>query len=145
MRAVVQRVISASVEAGGSTVAETGKGILVLFGVHKGDVEDKARFLASKIANMRIFEDDQGKMNLSVIDVGGEVLAVPQFTLAADTRKGRRPSFDTAEDPDKAQALFELFCDTLAAEGVKTARGAFQEHLHVSLTNDGPVTFVLEK
>jgi D-tyrosyl-tRNA(Tyr) deacylase len=140
---VIQRVASAAVDMDDQRVAAIEKGILALVGVEKGDGEKEARFLANKVSNMRIFEDENGRMNLSVIDIGAQLLAVPQFTLAADLRKGRRPSFDTAAEPDRARELFELFADSVAAEGIEVARGSFQEHMHVSLVNDGPVTFVL--
>ncbi len=145
MRIVIQRVLSAAVDVDDRMVAEIERGILALVGVEKSDGEEQVRFLAGKMVGMRIFEDDNGKMNLSVGDIGGKVLAVPQFTLAADVRKGRRPSFDTAAEPDRAREVFEVFADAVAAEGIDVARGAFQKHMHVSLVNDGPVTFVLEK
>ena len=145
MRIVIQRVLSAAVDVDGRRVAEIERGILALVGIAKGDGENQARFLAGKVIGMRIFEDDSGRMNLSVGDIGGKVLAVPQFTLVADVRKGRRPSFDTAAEPDRAREVFELFADAAAAGGVEVERGAFREHMHVSLVNDGPVTFVLEK
>ena len=126
MRIVIQRVLSASVDVEGRRIAESGKGILVLLGVEKGDGEEQAKFLASKIANMRIFEDENGRMNLH------------------GAGKGRRPSFDTAAEPDHAGKLFDVFSDSVVAEGITVARGAFREHMHVSLVNDGPVTFVLE-
>ncbi len=144
MRAVVQRVVDASVSVDGSTIASIGSGLVILLGVEKDDTEERAQHLASRIINMRIFEDSEGKMNLSIVDIGGEILAVPQFTLAADVRKGRRPSFDTAARPDQARRLFAVFTDSMTDEGVNVAKGAFQEHMHVSLVNDGPVTFVVE-
>lgn len=144
MRTVVQRVIRASVDVDSSIVASIGKGLLVLLGAEKDDSEEQTQHLASRIINMRIFEDSEGKMNLSVIDIGGEILTVPQFTLAANVTKGRRPSFDTAAPPDRARQLFEVFADSINSKGVNVARGAFQEHMHVSLVNDGPVTFVVE-
>ncbi len=144
MRVVIQRVDRAAVEVDGREVARIERGILALVGVEKGDGEKEARFLADKVVHMRIFEDDGGRMNLSVMDIGAQVLAVPQFTLAADVRKGRRPSFDAAAAPEDAQGLFELFAESVASEGIGVERGSFQEHMHVSLVNDGPVTFVLE-
>ncbi len=144
MRSVVQRVVDAGVDVDGSMIASIGSGLVVLLGVKKDDTEEQARHLASRVVNMRIFEDAAGKMNLAVADVGGEILAVPQFTLAADVRKGRRPSFDTVAEPGRAKQLFEVFADSIAAEGVRVAKGAFREHMHVSLVNDGPVTFVVE-
>lgn len=144
MRAVIQRVSRASVDIDGATIAEIERGLLVLLGIEKGDSKKEAERLASKVVNMRIFEDSEGKMNLSVSDIEGQVLAVPQFTLTADVRKGRRPSFDSAAEPGDARPLFEVFAVSCHAAGVSVARGAFQEHMHVSLVNDGPVTFVLE-
>ena len=144
MRAVAQRVINASVQVGDTTVAEIGKGILVLFGVHKGDGEDKARFLASKIANMRIFEDDQGKMNLALADMAGAMLVVSQFTLLGDCRRGRRPGFTAAAPPEVAERLYTVFVQTVAAVGIEVATGRFRQHMEVELVNDGPVTLLLD-
>ena len=144
VRAVVQRVSRASVDVDGTTIAEIASGLLVLLGIEKSDGKEEAERLASKVVNMRIFEDSDGKMNLSVSDIEGQVLAVPQFTLAADVRKGRRPSFDNAAEPGHARRLFEIFAVSCHAAGAGVCRGAFQEHMHVSLVNDGPVTFVLE-
>lgn len=144
MRAVIQRVETATVDVGTHRVAAIRKGLLIFLGVAKGDGEEQARELASKTVNMRIFEDESGKMNLNVSEAGGQVLTVPQFTLAADVSKGRRPSFDTAAPPDEARRLFKLYADTIAAGGILVARGAFGEHMHVTLINDGPVTFVVD-
>lgn len=144
MRAVVQRVSHASVEVGGEMVAAIGKGFVVLLGVTQGDEAAHADYLARKIAGLRVFEDALDKMNLDLTAVGGQVLAVSQFTLCADVRKGRRPSFTRAAAPQPAQALYERFCDSLAAEGVSVAKGVFQAHMAVSLVNDGPVTLWLD-
>jgi len=144
MRAVVQRVRRASVTVGQERVAEIGQGLLVLLGVAKEDGEEQARWLAEKIAQLRIFEDAEGKMNRSLLEVGGEALIVSQFTLYGDARKGRRPSFDHAADPEKARALYEKFIDNLTKLGIQTSWGVFQAKMLVHLENDGPVTLILE-
>ncbi len=144
MRAVVQRVRRAWVMVDETRVAEIGRGLLVLLGVAKGDGEEQARWLAEKIAQLRVFEDDAGKMNRSLLEMGGEALIVSQFTLYGDARKGRRPSFDQAADPEKARALYEKFIDNLATLGIQTSQGMFQAKMLVSLENDGPVTLILE-
>ena len=144
MRAVVQRVSEASVSIDGEIVSRIGKGLLILLGVGADDTESDAEYLADKIANLRIFEDEKGKMNLSVLDVGGEAMVVSQFTLYGDCRKGRRPSFTRAAKPDKAQALYSYFILRLREEGVPTREGVFQAHMKVNLTNDGPVTILLD-
>ncbi len=144
MKAVIQRVLSASVEVDGKTVGSTGKGILVLLGVEKGDGEKDADWMAEKIAGLRIFEDSEGKMNLSVQDMGGGILAVSQFTLAGNCSKGRRPSFDTAAPPEEANGLYEYFLGRLRQTGIPVETGIFQANMRVSLVNDGPVTFILE-
>jgi D-tyrosyl-tRNA(Tyr) deacylase len=144
MKAVIQRVSGARVEVAGATVGEIGRGILVLLGVEKGDGERDAAWLADKISALRIFEDEAGKMNLSVHDIGGEMLAVSQFTLAGNCSKGRRPSFDTAAPPEEANLLYENFVTNLRALGVPVATGIFQADMQVHLVNDGPVTFVLD-
>ncbi|MBI2355536.1 MAG: D-tyrosyl-tRNA(Tyr) deacylase [Deltaproteobacteria bacterium] len=145
MKAVIQRVISASVVVDGETVGEIGRGILVLLGVEKGDDESKADWLAEKIVNLRIFSDTEGKMNLSLVDVGGGLLAVSQFTLAGNCAKGRRPSFDTAAPPDEGRRLYEYFATAARRLGTPVATGIFQADMQVSLVNDGPVTFILER
>lgn len=145
MRALIQRVSQASVSVDGQEVAAIGQGFLVLLGVGQGDGEAQAAWLAKKIAGLRLFEDQAGKMNLSLADVDGAVLAVSQFTLYGDARKGRRPSFGQAASPQQAQALYEKFCHLLAAEGVPVQQGVFQAHMQVALVNDGPVTLWLEK
>lgn len=144
MKAVIQRVLKASVEIDGEKVGEIDKGIVLLLGVEKGDDADDASWLMSKIANLRIFEDDSGKMNLSVLDVAGAILAVSQFTLAGNCSKGRRPSFGTAALPDKANILYEFSVAELKRLGCSVATGVFQATMQVSLINDGPVTFVLD-
>ena len=144
MRAVVQRVSEASVSVDGEIVSRIGKGLLILLGVGADDTESDAEYLADKIANLRIFEDEKGKMNLSVLDVGGEAMVVSQFTLYGDCRKGRRPSFTQAARPDKAQALYSYFILRLREEGVPTREGVFQAHMKVNLTNEGPVTILLD-
>jgi D-tyrosyl-tRNA(Tyr) deacylase len=143
MRLVLQRVSGASVKVGGYTVGEIGRGFLVLVGVGRGDDREQARSLAAKVANLRVFEDEEGKSNLSLLDVKGEALVVSQFTLYADTRKGRRPSFTAAADPDEAAALVEQLRLGLEAVGVHTESGEFGAHMVVSLVNDGPYTVLL--
>lgn len=144
MRAVVQRVRSASVSVAEGEIARTGRGLVVLLGIAKDDEAADVNYMAEKISNLRIFEDGAGKMNLSVLDVGGEVLVVSQFTLMGDCRKGRRPSFDKAAAPDKAERLYNDFIEMLKACGVPTQTGRFQAKMIVALENDGPVTFVLD-
>ncbi len=144
MKAVIQRVNGARVEVGGETVGRIGKGMLILLGVEKGDGERDADWLAEKIVNLRIFEDAAGKMNLSVLDIGGGLLAVSQFTLAGNCAKGRRPSFDSAAPPEEANWLYEYFTAKLRETGITVETGVFQAMMQVSLVNDGPVTFILE-
>jgi D-tyrosyl-tRNA(Tyr) deacylase len=144
MRVVVQRVSSASVTVESRIVGEIGPGLLVLLGVTHADTVEQARYLAGKVVGLRIFEDENGKMNRAVTDVDGAILAVSQFTLYGDCRKGRRPSFDAAARPDQAQALYDEFVRAVAALGVRVATGVFQAHMKVELVNDGPVTLVLE-
>lgn len=144
MKAVIQRVGAATVEVDAKIAGQIGKGILVLLGVEKGDGERDAAWLAEKIANLRIFEDDKGKMNLSVREIGGELLAVSQFTLAGNCAKGRRPSFDSAAPPEEANRLYEYFLEKLREQGLPVETGIFQAMMQVSLVNDGPVTFILE-
>ncbi|MCL6639504.1 MAG: D-tyrosyl-tRNA(Tyr) deacylase [Firmicutes bacterium] len=144
MRAVVQRVARGSVTVGGSVVGETGRGLVVLLGVGRGDTVDDVRYLADKVANLRVFEDKQGKMNLSLRDIGGGVLAVSQFTLYADCRKGRRPGFSGAAPPAEANALYQMFVEELEKAGVPVATGQFREHMLVEIINDGPVTLLLD-
>jgi D-aminoacyl-tRNA deacylase len=144
MRAVVQRVSEASVTVDGEIVGQIGRGFLVLLGIAHADGEKEAAWLARKIAGLRIFEDGEGKMNLGLADVYGSVLAVSQFTLYGDARKGRRPSFVDAARPEHAQPLYAHFCDELAKEGIPVERGVFQAEMKVALINDGPVTLWLE-
>ena len=144
MRAVVQRVTSAQVTVEGQLVGRIDAGLCVLVGVGRDDSEDDATNLADKVARLRIFEDDAGKMNLSVLDVGGALLAVSQFTLYGDTSRGRRPSFGLAMEPTRAEQLFECFCTAARNLGVTVATGRFRTHMSVSLVNDGPVTLLLD-
>lgn len=144
MRAVVQRVSKASVTVDGELVSQIDQGILVLLGITQGDGEEQIAYLARKIASLRIFEDDAGKMNLALSDVDGAALVVSQFTLYGDARKGRRPSFAHAARPEEADVLYQQFCARLAAEGAAVARGVFQAHMQVALVNDGPVTLWLD-
>lgn len=145
MRAVVQRVTSSKVSVDGKTVSEIGKGFNVLLGVVEGDTNEQAILLAGKIARLRVFEDENGKMNLSVNDVGGEILAISQFTLCADCKKGNRPSFTLSAAPDEANRLYELFCSELSANGVRNVeKGIFGADMAVDIANDGPVTIMLD-
>ena len=144
MRAVIQRVSRASVTVGGAVVGSVGKGFLLLLGVTHGDDEADAAWLAEKVAHLRLFEDDEGKLNRSLLDEGGEVLVVSQFTLYGDCRKGRRPSFVAAAEPEKARKLYEDFVGRLRAQGPSVATGVFQAHMNVELVNDGPVTLVVD-
>lgn len=144
MRAVVQRVREASVTVDGRVVGACGAGLAVLLGIAAGDTEEDARRLAGKVARLRIFENEEGRFDRSLVDVAGEALAISQFTLIADTRKGNRPSFTAAAEPAEAEPLYERFCEALAAEGIRVARGVFGARMQVSLVNDGPVTIVLE-
>ena len=145
MKACVQRVLSGKVVVNGETVGEIGKGLVVLIGFEKGDLKSYVEKMAKKIVGLRIFEDSAGKMNLSVKDVGGEILAVPNFTLAADCKKGRRPSFQSSEEPTKAEEMFNLFVEKCREEGVPVKTGIFGADMKVHIVNDGPVTFVLTK
>ena len=145
MKAVIQRVISASVKVDNKTVGDIGKGILVLLGVEKGDDEAKALWLAEKIANLRIFSDDQGKMNLSLLDICGSLLVVSQFTVTGNCGKGRRPSFDNAATADEGKRLYEHFVAAAKQYSLIVETGIFQADMQVSLVNDGPVTFILER
>lgn len=144
MRAVIQRVTYAEVQVDGSVVGKIGPGLLVLLGVAKGDNTADAEFLARKVSELRIFPDEAGKMNRSVLESGGAMLAVSQFTLYGDCRKGRRPSFDSAAGPEEARVLYERFVEASRATGLQVATGIFQADMKVSLLNDGPVTLIVE-
>ena len=144
MRAVIQRVIQAKVTVGGKIVGQIGPGLCIFLGVGKDDTEANAKALGDKITNLRLFEDEQGKMNRSLLDTGGELLVVSQFTLYGDCRKGNRPSFTDAAPPAQAERLYEYFSARLGNAGIKIAAGQFQSHMQVALINDGPVTLVLE-
>lgn len=145
MRALLQRVSKASVTIEGKVISQIGKGLVVLLGIGHGDAAEQAAFLAEKIANLRIFEDEQGKTNLSILDVKGEAIVVSQFTLYADARKGRRPSFTDAALPEVAEPLVDRFVELLRGHGVPTQTGQFGAHMQVEIHNDGPVTIWLEK
>ena len=144
MRAVVQRVSRARVTVNEWTSGEIGLGLLVLLGVGREDTEEDATYLAEKIAGLRIFEDSDGKMNRSVLDVGGSVLAVSQFTLYGDVRRGKRPSFDAAAAPEQARRLYEFFVQQIQAAGLRCETGRFQQMMQVELVNEGPVTILLD-
>jgi D-tyrosyl-tRNA(Tyr) deacylase len=144
MRAVVQRVSRAAVRVEGRAVGEIGPGLLVLLGVAAGDGEDQARWMADKLAALRIFEDAAGKMNRSVAEAGGGLLVVSQFTLLGDARKGNRPSFTGAAPPEPASALYERVCALLREKGLPVAQGVFRAHMEVELVNQGPVTILLD-
>lgn len=144
MRAVVQRVSRAKVEVKGEIAGEIGLGLLVLLGVGREDTEADAIYLAEKVAGLRVFEDEAGKMNLALADVSGSVLAVSQFTLYGDVRRGKRPSFDAAAAPEKARELYELFVERMRALGLRCETGRFQAMMKVELVNEGPVTILLD-
>lgn len=145
MKLLVQRVLEAEVEVDHKTTGRIGHGLLAFLGVEKGDTADKADFLASKLISLRIFEDEAGKMNLSVQDIGGGILVISQFTLAADTTHGNRPGFSTAEAPDKAKVLYDYFNELLQKKGIPPQNGIFQADMKVKLINDGPATFLLSR
>ncbi len=145
MRVLLQRVSEASVTVDGSVVSSIGPGFLLLVGVREGDREEEARWLANKVAGLRVFEDAEDKLNLSIREVGGEVLVVSQFTLYGDARKGRRPSFSHAARPDSAEPLCRRFAEMLREKGLKVGEGVFGAMMQVGLVNDGPVTLWLEK
>jgi D-aminoacyl-tRNA deacylase len=143
MKCVIQRVRRASVAVGDELVSEIGPGMLILAAVEKGDSEETMRSAAKKIRELRIFSDEDGKMNRDVSEIGGAILAVSQFTLAGSIEKGRRPGFDRAEEPERAKAMFEIFACDLGSTGIPVKTGRFREYMIVSLENDGPVTFTL--
>lgn len=144
MRAVVQRVSFASVEVDGRVVGQIGTGLVVFLGVHVADTERDVAYTADKVSGLRVFPDDEGKMNLSVRDVDGSILAISQFTLFGDVRRGKRPSFVDAAPPDVAIPLYEAFCEKLAADGLRVERGVFGAMMRVSLVNEGPVTIQID-
>ena len=145
MKAVIQRVTSASVAVEGEVVGSCGNGYMILLGAEKGDTEKEAQLLAQKTSNLRIFSDEEGKMNRSILDINGEVLAISQFTLLADVKKGNRPSFINALEPEKAKELYAYFCECLLDLGVKKVdKGIFGADMQVSLVNDGPVTILYD-
>jgi len=145
MRALVQRVLKGNVYVDGQVVAAIGRGLVIFLGIGQGDTEEQARFLAEKVAQLRIFEDAESKFNLSLLDIGGEALVVSQFTLYGDARKGRRPSFSEAARPETAAPLVDKFIEYLRAQGVPTRSGIFAAHMLVEIHNDGPVTIWLER
>lgn len=143
MIVVLQRVNKASVKIEGETISEIGKGILIFLGIDKKDSKKDVEYLAEKIVNLRIFEDNKSKMNHSVKEVGGEIMVVSEFTLAGDCKKGNRPSFDRAMPPEEAEKLYRYFIDSLKNKDIPVKEGVFRSFMHVSLVNDGPVTFIL--
>ena len=145
MKALLQRVKKSSVRVNSKIVGQIENGFMILFGVEEGDDKSKAEYLASKIANLRVFDDENGKMNLSILDVKGEILVVSQFTLLADISKGNRPSFIKAAKPDMANEMYEFFVGLLRQKGIKVETGVFQAVMEVEIINDGPVTFMLER
>lgn len=144
MRLVIQRTAMAEVWIEQERHSQTGPGLLILFGTRKGDTEESCGWLADKVVNLRIFEDNAGKMNRSALEVGGEIMVVSQFTLYADTRKGRRPGYGKAQNPDEAERLYDRFVELVAASGLKTQTGVFGAKMDVKLTNDGPVTIIVD-
>jgi len=144
MKVLLQRVTRASVNAGSEVVGRIGRGLVVFVGVASGDTEKDAQYLAQKTISLRIFPDEEGRFNLSILDIKGELLVVSQFTLLADTRKGRRPSFIEAAPPVQAEEIFEQFVEQARATGLKVATGRFQQYMQVEIHNDGPVTILLD-
>lgn len=145
MKIVLQRVLRSSVSVNGEVIGEIGRGLMILFGAERGDSDEAVNALAEKVLNLRIFADDQGKMNCSCLDVKGEILVVSQFTLAGDCSRGRRPGFDNAAPPKEAERLYKNFVNTLAASNLNIEEGRFGADMQVDLVNDGPVTFILER
>ena len=144
MKALLQRVTEASVSVADEEIGRIGRGLVILVGVANGDTERDAQYLVEKAVNLRLFPDDEGRFNLSALDINGELLLVSQFTLLADTKKGRRPSFTEAATPSQAQELFELFVEKACATGLKVETGRFQQYMQVEIHNDGPVTILLD-
>lgn len=144
MRAVVQKVTKSSVTVDGKSVGSIQKGLMVLIGVEDGDTDEDAIYIADKVANLRIFEDHEDKLNLSVLDTGGQILAVSQFTLLADARKGRRPGFTKAARPEEADPLYRICVEKIRSHGIHVEEGVFRTHMLVDITNDGPVTILLD-
>lgn len=144
MRFVCQRVLEAEVKISDQSVGKIDRGLLVFLGVGKGDTEDDARFISDKLVNLRIFPDEEGKMNRSVQDIGGAILLISNFTLYGDCRKGRRPGFDNAAGPELAEPIYEKVISLIAEQGVPVEKGTFGEYMHITCLNDGPVTFILD-
>lgn len=144
MRALIQRVTRGAVSVEGALIGEIGHGLVILLGIKRGDTEQDAAWLADKVANLRIFDDDAGRFDRSLLDVNGQALVIPQFTLYGDARRGRRPSFSEAALPDQAEPLYERFCHHLRERGIPVATGRFGAHMLVEIHNDGPVTFLLD-
>jgi len=144
MKALIQRVSSASVRVDGSVHGTIGTGLLLFLGIMKGDTEKDLDYLVKKVTGLRIFEDNEGKMNLSAREVNGNVLVISQFTLSADMKKGNRPSFDRAESPERANTMYELFMERLSSSGIHVEQGVFGKHMEISLVNDGPVTIMID-
>ena len=144
MKALLQRVTGASVSVASEVAGSIGRGLVVFLGVAAGDTEEDARYLANKTVDLRIFSDEMGRFNLSALDINGQILVVSQFTLLADTRKGRRPSFTAAAPPAQAEELYQRFVEHAAASGLKVQTGRFQQYMHVEVHNDGPVTILLD-
>lgn len=143
MVAIIQRVSFCFVEVEGRVISQIGRGILIFLGIEREDTEKDIEYLTKKISNLRIFEDSSGKMNLSIRDIGGEILVVSEFTLAGDCKKGNRPSFDRAMPPQQAEKLYRAFIDSLSSTGIPTKEGQFRSFMNVSLVNEGPVTFII--
>ena len=144
MKALVQRVTTASVSVSGTVIGKIGQGLVILLGIARADSAEDARYLANKVVNLRVFADEASEIALSALEIEGEILVVSQFTLLADLRKGRRPSFTEAAPPDKAKELYQFFIDQVRSTGLKVETGIFQEHMLVEIHNDGPVTLMLE-